>query len=399
MKKTAVQHILPFAFLVVSATMITACEKGGPRTAKDAILKAKCERGYESNIENAKTIAAVSTNSNIEADYAIRTYLTKFELADATKESLLNPGNFTIISAQKTDSFSMSSDVVTVVKDCEKLTATVKGPGFEVKDLDIKDLKLQSIELGQSNVESMSDITVKIEKSARLEAVDKKLEEEIDKPENKKNKHKLKAALKNIQERQLARGNILTKVSIEVKGASKQSYVIEQHSGEIFGDARVDFDKSVLKMIADRTSTVGTPDFVKEALRAKEAKDAIQFATSGGAVSADPEKAISIDKLTGGRVSEEQAKLAFEEAKTIPESEVITILKEKLDSVAGTALNMKPIEIAPIAVPELSVAPVAPADQTKVEEKKPEVKTPEVKTSTLVPSVATSSAPTLSLNN
>jgi hypothetical protein len=376
MKKSKLQHVLPLAVLMVSTAMITACEKGGARTPEGAVLRAKCERGFNTNVENQKLVEALSKNTNVQADIAIRTYITKFDIKDEKKTSLLNSGsgNVRLVSVQKIEEFVappasalIKSDSINVITNCEKLTATVTGPnGLKIENLTIKDVKMQSIELTRSDLTAMEDMTVNIEKAARLQAHDLALKAQIDDKSVTKGKKPLKDAMKSIKERQMSRGNVVTTLKIDIKGSSTQSYVIEQHSGELFDDARINFHESVLTMIKDRTASIGTPAIIERAISANAAKDVTEFTLSGGKMLANGDEK-QIEKLTGGVIKDADAIEAFERAKTINEADAVTELREKLEAAAGTAVAPK--------VEETTVAATPAPEAAKKEEKKPEEST------------------------
>jgi hypothetical protein len=380
MKKSTLQHVLPLAVLMVSTAMITACEKGGARTPEGAIVRAKCERGFNTSVENQKLVETLSKNTNVQSDIAIRTYITKF-VEDKTKPNLLNSGNARLVSVQKADVFASSpeSDAINVITNCEKLTATVTGPnGLKIENLTIKDVKMQSIELTRSDLTAMEDMTVNIEKAARLQAHDQALKAQIDDKTVTKGKKPLKDAMKSIKERQMSRGNVVTTLKIEIKGSSTQSYVIEQHSGEIFDDAKIIFEDSVVKMIDDRTKSVGTPDFIQEIVKAIDVVSALNDIEKGVVVEEERLDLLQ-DKLTGEKINMEKAKINYEKVRTINEADAVTELREKLEAGAGLAVSPK--------AEATTVAATPASESAKKEEKKPEE-------STLVPSeVIESKAP------
>lgn len=258
MKNRSLQFVV---FVVASSSLLVACEKGGNRTAPNAVLKAKCERGYDPSVENKSLLQSLS-KSQPDNEVAVRTYFTKFE---STKEnSLFDNEKTQLVSTNSQSEFqdqATSDAILLVEKNCQNLTAKVQFQGQDLgSEFNIKNVKKDSIEL-ESDVmagpQALNTISVKIEKSARLSAADESLGDD---------------QKKVIKERQIKLGNVITKMTVEVKGTHSQSYVIQQISGDmntteeipgLHESVKIKFDKLIADQKADQAAEINTTQLQK----------------------------------------------------------------------------------------------------------------------------------------
>ena len=349
-------HIYSTAAL--SLLLLSACSKEAPKhtsaQVSEMVLKAKCEKGFNQAEANQQLLESLKSSSTPE-EFAVRTY---FISRPVNKKDAVIPLNdeMPIFSQESPEQHQKpESNEIVITKNCATLKAEVKGPGFIFSDLDIKSYETNSVEHKAefSGIQKELVVTISYSRKARTTPHANQLDSEIKNEDIKKGQGARKKQLKEIRKSQLALGNVVTELKINIQnGAQSESYVIEQRTGDANRADKVKFDSEVSAFLLDKTAKAGVPAVLQPLVAQKLGVDS---------------SAMPIDPVTGGAAPLQ--KISSSEGIALSEDEIFgSVLEAILESDEMSAAEKQAGEAKPAAPEVKPVVDASKADSKKSEQ-------------------------------
>lgn len=321
------KRLLVFAAVSFSSALLIGCGEGGMKkdfsgekssVANNAVLRAKCPRGFDPDLKDnprlAETLTARYKGQNA---MAVRTYLTRYEVPAGAAPVVEIP-NENLITQVKAEEFAAGQSQISVAKNCEDLTATYRGQGVELTGLTITAINMHEITL--KKMTDNGELTVLVKQDGRT-----KIEKSNDPKQGKLDKKRQKA----LTRQDFADGNTVTNVTFELKGVTSQKIEIQQVTG-----------------VLDNTATVN-PDITARNYLANRVEDKQEAAILNGAASSE----VSTQNLEGSNATAAPAPAALE---PIPELQLLQ-LQGKL-TVAAPVVEAQAGQASEVASPSASPA-------------------------------------------
>lgn len=241
-----------------SASLI-GCGEGPQQnsTANQKILRLKCQSplafggNASGDKENDNLEQILVTRYGKNDMPAVVTYLTKIE-----GTGIINPDQIqkVAITSDLGTEFQDSAHQFVVTKDCETLTANVRGPGIEFAGMAIKSIGMHEIEL------SLAETSIKMKKEGRTK---------IKPSKDRRQKGRDMAKQKNLEAQDFANGNIVLNVDIEVKANGATSKVsFQQLSGPMDDTHTVKIATPVMALLTEMTDDPGQIEILQSGVKA-----------------------------------------------------------------------------------------------------------------------------------